>query len=196
MVAATSPPVGVVSTSTSPDSGSAPSSAMLRRCTVTASADGVSPAPAQLGQVLETMYCSTRLRWASLGESARVCNTCRRALQNRPLYGLATRSRCGCTCTTGCSSVNRIQSRSARGSWHQGTSTSWPRTVSTSRRFFACHAPGHAAIAPSRMVSDGSGTRLDSVTVCATPRPWHCGHAPLTVLRENESESSRGAPTG
>ena len=59
-----------------------------------------------------------------------------------------------------------------------------------SRRFLPCHAPGHAAMAPSRMLSEGSGTREDSVTVCAIPRPWHSGQAPAAVLGENASESS------
>ena len=59
-----------------------------------------------------------------------------------------------------------------------------------------CHAPGHAAIAPSRMVSAGSGTSDASVASCTRPSPWHCGHAPAGVFGENASESSRGAPGG
>ena len=51
-------------------------------------------------------------------------------------------------------------------------------------------------MAPSRMLSDGSWTADDSVTVCAMPRPWHRGQAPTAVLGENESDSSRGAPDG
>lgn len=65
-----------------------------------------------------------------------------------------------------------------------------------SRRFLPCQAPGHAAMAPSRIVSDGSGTSDRSVTVCATPRPWHTGHAPAAVLGEKASESSRPWPAG
>ena len=38
-----------------------------------------------------------------------------------------------------------------------------------SRRFWPCHAPGHAATARSRMVSDGSGTSSASVTRWTTP---------------------------
>ena len=59
-----------------------------------------------------------------------------------------------------------------------------------SRRFLPCQAPGHAAMAPSRMVRAGSGTRDSSLTVCATPRPWHPGQAPAAVFGENASESS------
>ena len=65
-----------------------------------------------------------------------------------------------------------------------------------SRRFLPCHAPGQAAIAPSRMLSEVSGTSEDSVTVCAIPRPWHSGQAPAAVLGENASESSWLAPSG
>ena len=60
-----------------------------------------------------------------------------------------------------------------------------------SRRFWPCQAPGHAATAPSRMVSDGSGTSVSSVTWWILPRPWHSGHAPTAVFGENASESSR-----
>lgn len=66
-----------------------------------------------------------------------------------------------------------------------------------SRRFLPCHAPGQAVIAPSRMLSDGSATSVSSVTVRATPTPWHSGHAPATVLGEKASESSLVAkPSG
>ena len=66
-----------------------------------------------------------------------------------------------------------------------------------SRRFWPCHAPGHAATARSRMVSDGSGTSRSSVTRWALPRPWHSGHAPTAVLGENQSESMTSvAPSG
>ena len=58
-----------------------------------------------------------------------------------------------------------------------------------SRRFLPCHAPGHAATAPSRMLSPGSGTREGSVTSCTVPRPEHRGHAPAAVLGEKASES-------
>src|SRR5665647_3354954 len=66
-----------------------------------------------------------------------------------------------------------------------------------SRRFFPCHAPGQAVMAPSRTLSAGSCTSEDSLTVCAVPRPWHCGQAPIAVLGEKESDSRRpGASAG
>ena len=43
----------------------------------------------------------------------------------------------------------------------------------------------------SRMVSDGSGTIVPSVTRWIRPSPWHSGHAPTAVLGEKASESSR-----
>ncbi len=55
------------------------------------------------------------------------------------------------------------------------------------RRFAPCQAPGHAAIAPSRMLREGSGTISSSLTSCSSPRPWHRGQAPATVLGENAS---------
>ena len=64
------------------------------------------------------------------------------------------------------------------------------------RRLAPCHAPGQAAIAPSRMLSEVSGTRRSSATSCTTPRPWHCGQAPAAVLGENDSASSRPLPFG
>ena len=60
-----------------------------------------------------------------------------------------------------------------------------------SRRFFPYQAPGHAAIAPSRMDNDGSGTREDSLTRYTVPSPWHSGQAPAAVFGENASESRR-----
>ncbi len=51
-------------------------------------------------------------------------------------------------------------------------------------------------MAPSRMLSAVSGTREDSVTVCAMPSPWHSGHAPAAVFGEKASESSAAAPSG
>ena len=54
-----------------------------------------------------------------------------------------------------------------------------------SRRFLPCQAPGQAAIAPSRMLSDGSGTSDASVTLWRVPSPWHSGQAPAAVFGEN-----------
>ncbi len=65
-----------------------------------------------------------------------------------------------------------------------------------SRRFLPCQAPGQAATAPSRMLSDGSGTSVCSVTSCTVPSPEHSGHAPAAVFGEKASESSRCAPGG
>ena len=65
-----------------------------------------------------------------------------------------------------------------------------------SRKFLPSQAPGQAATAPSRMLSDGSGTTEDSLTAKVTPTPWQCGQAPAGVLAENASESSRSAPCG
>ena len=103
--------------------------------------------------------------------------------------------RSGLMSTDGCSSVYSSQSRSfflqpaprlvdvdARG------------RVTMLRRLAPCQAPGQAAIAPSRMLSDGSGTSRSSVTSCTTPSPWHRGQAPAAVLGENASASSRAAP--
>jgi hypothetical protein len=65
-----------------------------------------------------------------------------------------------------------------------------------SRRFCPCHAPGQAAIARSRMLSDGSGTSVSSVTVCTLPSPWHSGQAPTAVFGENQSESITSVAPG
>ncbi|MDI2021155.1 hypothetical protein PJL18_01673 [Paenarthrobacter nicotinovorans] len=51
-------------------------------------------------------------------------------------------------------------------------------------------------MAPSLMLRDVSGTRDSSLTVWATPRPWHSGHAPAAVFGEKASESSWLAPSG
>ena len=64
------------------------------------------------------------------------------------------------------------------------------------RRLAPCQAPGQAAIAPSRMLSDGSGTSSSSVTSCTTPRPWQRGQAPATVLGEKASAARWSAPAG
>ena len=65
-----------------------------------------------------------------------------------------------------------------------------------SRRFWPCHAGGHAATARSRMVSVSSGTIECSVASYTRPSPWHVGHAPAGVFGENASESSREALRG
>ena len=65
-----------------------------------------------------------------------------------------------------------------------------------SRRFCPCHAGGHAAIALSRMLSDGSGTIEASVTSNTWPRPWQCGHAPCAVFGEKSSAYSIGCFAG
>src|SRR6478735_3592131 len=61
-----------------------------------------------------------------------------------------------------------------------------------SRRFCPCHAGGHAAMALSRMLSDGSGTIEASVTSNTCPRPWQCVHAPCAVFGEKSSAYSIG----
>ena len=71
-----------------------------------------------------------------------------------------------------------------------------PSAVTMLRRFAPCHAPGQAAMAPSRMVSDASGTISASVASWASPSPWHSGQAPAAVLGENASASSRDMPRG
>ncbi len=106
------------------------------------------------------------------------------------------RSSSGSMYTEGCSSVYSSQSRSFFLSLRHGRSMSIPRPLTTLRRFAPCQAPGQAAIAPSRMLSEGSGTSRSSATSCTTPSPWHSGHAPATVLGENDSASSRAAPGG
>ena len=58
-------------------------------------------------------------------------------------------------------------------------------------KFLPSHAPGHAAIAPSSMDSDGSGTIDCSVGAWTVPVPWQVGHIPAAVLGEKWSESSR-----
>ena len=65
-----------------------------------------------------------------------------------------------------------------------------------SRRFCPCQAPGHAATARSRMLSDGSGTSVSSVTRWIFPSPWHSGHAPIAVLGLNQSESMTSVAPG
>ncbi len=61
-----------------------------------------------------------------------------------------------------------------------------------SRRFWPCHAGGHAAIARSRIVSESSGTIDASVASTTRPRPWHVGHAPCAVFGEKSSAYSIG----
>jgi hypothetical protein len=73
--------------------GTALSSAMVLPAKVTARASGVSPLPLHRRQGPVSMKRSTRSRMVLLLESARVCSTWLLALQNLPLYGLATRSR-------------------------------------------------------------------------------------------------------
>jgi hypothetical protein len=122
-VAASSSAVGR-STSARSASGSALSAATVWPAKVTARAATVRPLPPQSEQGPDSTKRSARARCVSLPESARVCSMKPFALQNRPLYGFATRSRCGVTSTTGCSAVNSSQSRSAWGSSRQGRSMS------------------------------------------------------------------------
>ena len=66
-----------------------------------------------------------------------------------------------------------------------------------SRRFWPCQAPGQAATAPSRMVSDGSGTRVCSVTWWIRPRPWHSRAGTDRGVRgERIGVESFGGPAG
>jgi hypothetical protein len=65
-----------------------------------------------------------------------------------------------------------------------------------SRRFWPCQAGGHAAMARSRIVSDGSGTIEASVASMIRPRPWHVGQAPCGVLGEKSSACSMSSPRG
>ena len=58
-----------------------------------------------------------------------------------------------------------------------------PSPLTMLRRLAPCQAPGQAAIAPSRMLSDVSGTSSSSVTSCTTPSPWHRGQAPTGGIR-------------
>ncbi len=131
-------------------SGSAASSATVRPAKVTASASGRSLPPPQTGQGALVRNRSALARRAGLLESEKVRSTSRRAPVYVPWYGRWIRpaSRSGCTVTTGCSSVNRIHSRSFAARSRHGRSTSYPRASRTSRRFFPCHAPGQAATAP------------------------------------------------
>ena len=57
----------------------------MRPAKVTASASGRSPVPPQTGHAASRTNRSARSRIRSLCESASVCMTCRRALQNVPL---------------------------------------------------------------------------------------------------------------
>ncbi|KWV69664.1 hypothetical protein PFLmoz3_06263 [Pseudomonas fluorescens] len=61
-----------------------------------------------------------------------------------------------------------------------------------SRRFWPCQAGGQEAIARSRMLREGSGTMMASVTSYTWPRPWQVGHAPCGVLGEKSSAYSIG----
>ena len=65
-----------------------------------------------------------------------------------------------------------------------------------SRRFWPCHAPGQAATARSRIVSEGSGTSVSSVMWCTVPSPWHSRQAPTAVFGENQSESITSSASG
>ncbi|MGP9683211.1 hypothetical protein [Brachybacterium sp. AOP3-A1-3] len=60
-----------------------------------------------------------------------------------------------------------------------------------SRKFLPSHAPGHAAIAPSAIESESSGTIEDSVGSRSTPAPWQRGQAPSGVFGEKKSEVRR-----
>ena len=42
-------------------------------------------------------------------------------------------------------------------------------------------------MARSRIVNEGFGTIMSSVTSYTRPMPWHSGHAPCTVLAEKSS---------
>ena len=195
-ISAVSSPAG--SSPASSVSGSAASSAMVRPPTVTARASRRSRPPPHTGHGALVRKPSALARRAGLFESENVFSTYRRALVYVPRYGRWIRpaSRTGWTVTTGCSSVNRIHSRCPAGSSRQGRSTSYPSASRTSRRFFPCQAPGHAAIAPSLIDREGSGTSSSSVVRCTRPSPWHSGHAPAAVFGEKASESSRSAPGG
>lgn len=61
-----------------------------------------------------------------------------------------------------------------------------------SRWFCPCQAGGHAAMARSRMLNDGSGTIDCSVTSKTWPSPWQFGQAPCGVLGEKSSANSIG----
>src|SRR3546814_5090948 len=61
-----------------------------------------------------------------------------------------------------------------------------------SRRFWPCQAGGQEAIARSRMLREGLGTMMASVTSYTWPRPWQVGHAPCGVLGEKSSAYSIG----
>jgi hypothetical protein len=65
-----------------------------------------------------------------------------------------------------------------------------------SRRFCPCHAPGQAATAPARMLSDGSRTIDASVASYTRPSPWQVGHAPSGVFGENDSAYRMPRPGG
>lgn len=171
---------------------------MVRPPNVTARASGRSRLPPHAGQGALVRNRSALARRVGLLESENVFMTYRWALMYVPWYGrwMRSASRTGCTVTTGCSSVNRIHSRSSAGSSRHGRSTSWPSASRMSRRFLPCQAPGHAAIAPSRIDSDGSGTMSSSLVRCICPSPWHSGHAPTAVFGEKASESSCSAPGG
>ena len=60
--------------------------------------------------------------------------------------------------------VNNIQWRTFFGRSRHGLSTSIPRLIRMSRRFWPPQAVGQAAMARSRMVFEGSGTIEASVT--------------------------------
>jgi hypothetical protein len=65
-----------------------------------------------------------------------------------------------------------------------------------SRRFCPCQAPGHAAMARSRIVSESSGTIDRSVASYTRPNPWQFGQAPSGMLGENDSAYRSGWPGG
>lgn len=114
------------STPASSASGSEASSAMSRPAKVTASASGRSRLPPHTGHTALSRWRCTRRRVAGLFDSENARITYRRALMNFPSYGRWIRpaSRTGCTVTTGCSSVNSSQSRSACGNSRHGRSMS------------------------------------------------------------------------
>ena len=58
-------------------------------------------------------------------------------------------------------------------------------------KFLPSHAPGQAAMAPSSIDSEASGTIDASVGAWTVPVPWHVGHMPAAVLGEKWSESRR-----
>ena len=106
------------------------------------------------------------------------------------------RSRSGLMSTLGCSSVKSSQSRSFFLSLRHGVSTSMPRPDTMLRRLTPCQAPGHAAIAPSRMRQRGVGDQQVLADVVLLTQPVAAWAGPGRGVRRERLRLQPGRTVG